>query len=110
MKVHLIKKQSIENYITLNASSFSGFQSWYNIIKYAYWNKPSDIIKYINSADILGKGINRVVFNIGRNKYRMICSYHIGIKWFHLFICWIGTHSEYDELCKKDLQYTVNDY
>ena len=24
--------------------------------------------------------------------------------------CWIGTHAEYDKLCKQNKQYTVFDY
>jgi len=110
MRIRLIKKQTIENFITANTQSSSGFNSWFNIIKFAYWKEPLDIVKSFNSADILGNGTDRVVFDIGGNKYRMICSYHFGKKCVHLFICWIGTHAEYDELCKKGLQYTINDY
>jgi len=110
MKIRLIKKQTIENYIKSNAQSLSGFETWLAIIKYSDWNDPLDIIKSFNSADILGNSTNRVVFNIGGNKYRMICSYHFGKSMIHVFICWIGTHSKYDELCDKELQYTVNDY
>ena len=31
-------------------------------------------------------------------------------KQVHLFICWIGTHAEYDKLCNAGEQYSVNDY
>jgi mRNA interferase HigB len=27
-----------------------------------------------------------------------------------LFICWIGTHAEYDKICKAKKQYTLNNY
>jgi mRNA interferase HigB len=62
------------------------------------------------TADLLGKSSNRVVFNVGGNNYRMICKYAFGDKQVHLFICWIGTHAEYNELCSDDKQNTANNY
>lgn len=42
--------------------------------------------------------------------YRMICKYHFGITKVRLFVCWIGTHAEYDELCDQGEQYIVFEY
>ncbi|MFO8021105.1 MAG: type II toxin-antitoxin system HigB family toxin [Perlabentimonas sp.] len=86
MKVHLIKKQSIENYAQKNARSRASIDIWLSIIKRADWNEPNEIIATFNSADILGKGSDRVVFNIGGNNYRLICKYHFGETRVHLFV------------------------
>lgn len=94
MKVHLIKKQTIEDFV----------------LKYADWNEPSDIVATFNSADILGKSSERVVFNIGGNNYRLICKYHFGITRVHLFIKWIGTHADYTKLCNEGKQFEVDAY
>lgn len=110
MKVHLIKKQTIENYIKRNARSKSSFEIWFSILKRTDWNEPNDIISTYNSADILGKGSERVVFNIAGNNYRMICRYYFGIAKVHLFVKWIGTHAEYTKLCNEGKQYEVNLY
>ena len=110
MRVHLIKRQSIESYISGNAQSKVPFGLWLSIINWADWKEPKDIVNTFNSADILGKGTERVVFNIGGNKYRMICKYHFGKVRVHLFVKWIGTHAAYTELCNKGKQYTVNAY
>ena len=110
MKIHLIKKQSIEDYVHKNAQSQVPFKHWLSIVKYADWNKPEDIIITFNSADLLGNGTDRVVFNIGGNNYRMICKYCFGKNKVHLFINWIGTHAAYTKLCKNGEQYTVNAY
>jgi mRNA interferase HigB len=40
----------------------------------------------------------------------MICKYAFGDKQVHLFVCWIGTHAEYDALCNEEKQYTIEDY
>jgi mRNA interferase HigB len=31
-----------------------------------------------------------------------------GSKQVHLFVCWIGTHAEYDFICSTGRQYTIN--
>lgn len=110
MKVHLIKKQSIEDFVLKNARSRASFEIWLSIIKQVDWSEPSNIISTYNSSDILGKSSSRVVFNIGGNKYRMICKYHFGNAKVHLFIKWIGTHAEYSKLCNDGLQYEINSY
>jgi mRNA interferase HigB len=110
MKVHLIKKQSIENYVQKNARSKASFEIWMSLLKRADWNDPSDITSTFNSADILGKGTKRVIFNIGGNNYRMICKYHFGKAKVHLFIKWIGTHAEYSNLCNEGKQYEIDVY
>jgi mRNA interferase HigB len=110
MKVHLIKKQTIEEYSENNSRSRLPFADWLEKLKYADWKMPSDIRKTYNSADLLGKASNRAVFNIGGNNYRMICKYAFGERQVHLFVCWIGTHREYDEVCNGNEQFTINIY
>lgn len=110
MRVHLIKKQTIQDYAEQNARSKSSFRIWLGTINYADWNEPTDIQRTFASADLLGKSSNRVVFDIGGNNYRMICKYVFGEKEAHLFVCWVGTHSEYDELCKKNKHFTISKF
>ncbi len=110
MKVHLIKQETINKYVVNNAQSRNSFNLWAGILKNADWNVPQDIVGTYGSADILGKGTERVVFNIGGNKYRMICRFHFGDKRVHLFVKWIGTHSEYAILCKERKQYSISNY
>ena len=68
MRVHLIKKQTVENYVRRNVQSKASFKNWIAIIDKADWNYPKDILSTFNHADILGRGSERVVFNIGGNK------------------------------------------
>jgi len=110
MRVHLIKNQSIEDYVLKNSRSRASFEIWLSIIKRVDWKEPNEIILTFNSADILGKGSNRVVFNIGGNNYRMICKYHFGETKVHLFVKWIGTHANYTKLCNDGKQYEIDEY
>lgn len=110
MKVHLIRKETIEEFAEQNAQSRLSFSAWLTKIKYADWAKPADMQATFPGTDLPGKGSNRVIFDIGGNKYRLICKYAFGEKQVHLFICWIGTHAEYDKLCERSEQYSVCHY
>ena len=94
----------------LKARGRASFEIWFSVLRRTDWNEPSDIILTFNSADILGNGSERVVFNVGGNSYRLICKYHFGKMKVHLFVKWIGTHAEYTKICKDGKQYGINLY
>jgi mRNA interferase HigB len=110
MKVHLIKKQTIQEYARANARSRPSFRLWLLTLDGADWNNPKDIQETFGSTDLLGNGCDRVVFDIGGNNFRMICHYVFGDRQAHLFVCWIGTHAEYDKLCQEKKQYKISIY
>jgi len=108
MQVHLIKKETLENYMYLHAASTTGLEDWLTKLNNVDWKAPADIKNTYRSADFLGRGSNRVIFNLGGNNFRMICKYAFGKKQVHLFICWLGTHAAYDRICKEMKQFTIN--
>jgi mRNA interferase HigB len=110
MKIHLIRKETIEVFARRNTQSRTSLSEWLTRLKYADWQDPSHIQESFPGTDLLGKGSNRVVFNIAGNRYRLICKYVFGDREVHLFISWIGTHAEYDNLCGSDKQYTVSEF
>jgi len=110
MRVHLIRKQTIEDHVLEHSTSRTGYKIWLGLLKGADWYVPKDIMATFGTADLLGNGSDRVVFNIGGNKYRLICKYVFGRSKVHLFVCWMGTHAEYTKLCDKGDQYRVNKY
>ncbi len=64
------------------------------MVKAADWSRPTDIKELFRSADILAG--DRVVFDIGGNKYRLVAAVHYRGK--RVFIRFIGTHAEYDKI------------
>ena len=96
MKIHLIKEQTIRNYVLGNARSKVSFEDWISKIKLADWGIPKDIKKTFNSADLLGKSSNRVVFDIVGGNYRLIIKveYTFGV----VYVSFFGTHQEYDKI------------
>lgn len=119
MKVHLIKEQTVWDFCRDHSSAKTFFQEWLVKLKNSDWNTPDDIKATFGTADILGKGSRRVIFNIGGNSYRMICKYKSAAM-VHLSIKWIGNHADYDKICGVNKnrrnrlhqadQYTINLY
>ena len=65
MKVNLIKKKTIHDFVIGHSNGRKDFDKWLKLILVADWNSPNDIQVLFPSADLLGNGVNRAVFNIG---------------------------------------------
>ena len=69
-------------------------KAWYKVIIEREWQSPHEITSYFKDADQVRNG--RIVFNICRNKYRLIIFFrydiHIG------YVKFIGTHKQYDKI------------
>lgn len=77
-------------------------ESWYEEAIKSEWKSPQAVKNQFGSASICGN--NRVVFNIGGNKYRLVVEmqYRAGIVW----VKFVGTHAQYDTINVE----TVNEY
>lgn len=80
----------------------SALESWHDMVLKTSWKTPQEVKAQIRNASICGS--NRVVFNIGGNRYRLVVEmqYRAGIAW----VKFIGTHQRYDEINVE----TVNEY
>lgn len=69
-------------------------QAWYDDVRHALWQSPSDIKTVYRNASIIAN--NRVIFNIKGNDYRLIVAvnYRFGI----IYIRFVGSHKEYDRI------------
>ncbi len=73
--------------------------AWYHEAKRANWRSGADIKEKYGSASILKN--NRVVFNIGGNKYRLVVK--INYQAHIIYIRFIGTHQEYDKINAEEI-------
>ena len=77
-------------------------ESWHEEALRSAWESPQMVKSQFGNASICGN--NRVVFNIGGNKYRLVVEmqYRVGIVW----VKFIGTHAQYDKIDVEN----VNEY
>jgi len=94
--MRVIAKRTLRRFLELqNCSDSRGpLEAWHSEAIKAKWKTPQDIKKQFRSASILKN--NRVVFNIAGNKYRPIVA--VDYKRQAMFIKFIGTHKQYDEI------------
>lgn len=97
--MRVVAQKRLREYGDKKPAAKPALDSWYHEASRADWKKPTDIKKQYRSASILKK--NRVVFNIAGNKYRLIVriDYKSGI----IFIRFIGTHTEYDNVDAEEV-------
>jgi len=69
-------------------------ESWFHEVSHAEWRMPADIKAKYRTASILKS--NRIVFNVGGNKYRLVVKVNYSLK--IVFIRFAGTHEEYDKI------------
>jgi len=99
MKVNLVKWLNVLDVVERDREMRNAFLKFYGKLKETEWHIPGDILKTFNTADIVKcKPSNRVVFNVGGNKYRLICGYHFGKTFINLFVKFVGTHKQYDNV------------
>ncbi|MFP4507183.1 MAG: type II toxin-antitoxin system HigB family toxin [Cyclobacteriaceae bacterium] len=92
--MRVIAKKILRDFWQKHADSEEQLKSWYKEASKANWKNPVDIKAEYASASILKSG--RVVFNICRNKYRLIVDINYVRQW--IFIRFIGTHQDYDKV------------
>lgn len=97
-------------------------EAWITLVESQHWEKPSDMALTFGekATDILGKKDakastvppERVVIDVKGNHIRVIAKYqfHPLLKDARLYIKWIGSHAEYSKLCKKKLQYDIDQF
>ena len=92
--MHVIKKRTLVKFWRKHANAEAPLRAWFKEADAAAWRTPRDIRARFRSADFLPG--NRVVFNIGGNKYRLVVkiAYTPGL----VYVRFIGTHSAYDKI------------
>ncbi len=70
--------------------------NWYKIVAAAKWANPAEVKSaFGNNVDFVGD--NRLIFDIGGNKYRLVV--RIAYEpYYRVLIKFIGTHQEYDKI------------
>ena len=94
--MRIITKKRLEEFTALYPDSVVPLKFWYDVIKNSNFHTPQEVIAVFNTADYVGN--NRIVFNIARNKYRLVAKFEFHPKAQLVFIKFVGTHQEYDAI------------
>jgi len=79
----------------------AALDSWFHEVVRAKWKSPADLHASYRNASIVGP--ERAVFNIKGNSYRLVVA--VDDPRQAVFIKWIGTHADYDDIDVRTIQY-----
>ncbi|MBB2157194.1 type II toxin-antitoxin system HigB family toxin [Gluconacetobacter diazotrophicus] len=92
--MNVIALKTLRDFWAAEPKAETPLRAWYALAAKAEWAGPADIRAMFNSADFVGD--NRVIFNIGGNKYRLIV--HVAYRHKRVLIKFVGTHKDYDDI------------
>jgi mRNA interferase HigB len=70
-------------------------RAWHAVVTRAVWKGPADV-KAMFGMNVDFVADNRIVFDIGGNKYRLVA--HVACRFKRVLIKFVGTHKEYDRI------------
>ena len=93
--MRIISKATLRTFWERHPRAAGPLQSWYALVAASEWRRPADV------KDLFGTSVdfvadNRIVFDIGGNKYRLIV--RVSYAYGQVLIKFIGTHAEYDRI------------
>jgi mRNA interferase HigB len=96
--MRIITKKRLEDFIDIYPDAQTSLKFWYDIVATHNFYSVQEVIDTFNTADYVGN--ERLVFNIARNKYRLIAKFRFHPRAQRVYIRFIGTHAEYDKIKK----------
>jgi mRNA interferase HigB len=92
--VRIITKGTLHDFWHKYPDAEQELKFWYEKVKNAAYQSPNEVIADNPKTDTVGN--NRIVFNICRNKYRLIVLFRYNLQ--RVYIRFVGTHKEYDRI------------
>jgi len=92
--MRIIAKRTLLKFWEKHPEAKSPLEAWHAEAKSASWRNPSEVKAHYRSADNVGD--NRMVFNIGGNKYRLVVRFNYDYQ--IAYIKFVGTHKQYDKI------------
>lgn len=93
--MQVVAKRTLRIFWQRHPHAEGPLRAWHAAVTKATWNGPADV-KRAFGATVDFVGDNRIVFDIGGNKYRLIV--HVAYRFKRVLIKFVGTHKEYDKI------------
>jgi mRNA interferase HigB len=95
IRVQIIAKSRLRAFWEREPRAETPLKTWYRTVSDARWCGPADVkATFGTTVDFVGD--NRVIFDLGGNKYRLIA--HVAYAYRRVLIKFVGTHKEYDRI------------
>jgi mRNA interferase HigB len=93
--MRVVARRTLREFWQRHPQAEGPIRAWFALVSKQSWAGPHEIKKLFGTTvDFVGD--NRVIFDIGGNKFRLIV--HVSFKLGRALIKFIGTHKEYDRI------------
>jgi mRNA interferase HigB len=93
--VQIVAKRTLRQFWEEHPSAETPLRTWHAIVDGAAWSGPADVKQQFGaSVDFVGD--NRLIFDIGGNKFRLVV--HVAYRFGRVLIKFVGTHRQYDKI------------
>lgn len=93
--MRIISKATLRTFWEHHPPSASPLKTWFALVSAAEWRSPADVkTMFGRTVDFVAD--NRIIFDIGGNKYRLIV--RVSYEYRQVLIKFVGTHAEYDKI------------
>lgn len=93
--MEVVSKRTLREFWRKHSSAEGPLKVWHAQAVRAEWRGPADVkSQFGTTVDFISD--NRVIFDIGGNKYRLIV--HVSYRYKRLLVKFIGTHKDYDKI------------
>jgi len=90
--LRIISEKALRDFARTHTDAVAALSAWKRIVRSANWKTSADVRATFSSSDLVGE---KTVFNIARNRYRMITFSHFRRR--AIYVKAILTHKEYDK-------------
>ena len=93
--MRIVARGTLARFWTTHADARTPLEDWYRVCRKGKWSRPAEVkVAFGTRIDFLPR--NRVIFDIGGNKYRLVAVMLYRRK--AIYIRFVGTHAEYDKI------------
>ena len=92
--MRVIARRTLREYWERHPQAAQSLKAWFREAVASDWAGPEDVKRRYRHASIL-RG-NRVVFNIGVNRYRLVVQVNYDVR--IIYVGFVGSHEEYDKV------------
>ena len=93
--MNVISHRSLKSFYSRHPMAKASLVAWYKEVSLARWQTLHDLKSQFPSADYVGD--ERVVFDIGGNKYRIVARVAYA-PWYRVMIKFVGSHADCDRI------------
>jgi mRNA interferase HigB len=93
--MQVIARRTLRQFWERHPPAEGPLSAWFAAVSKAHWTTPNDVKRQFGATvDFVAD--NRIVFDIGGNKYRLIV--HVSYQFGRVLVKFVGTHAEYDRI------------